>query len=87
VRTSQSDGRVRAEVRDGGPGVPLGERSRLFSEYSQISNPPTGGEDSTGLGLSIVKQLVESERGMVGADFPSEGGSVFWFEVPVAPGT
>lgn len=87
VRTYQSETRIRAEVQDGGPGVSPGERSRLFSEYSQISNPPTGGEDSTGLGLSIVKQLVESEKGVVGADFPPEGGSVFWFEVPFAPGT
>jgi len=87
VRTYQSETRIRAEVQDGGPGVAPGERSRLFSEYSQISNPPTGGEDTTGLGLSIVKQLVESEKGVVGADFPSEGGSIFWFEVPVAPGT
>jgi signal transduction histidine kinase len=87
VRTRRADARLRAEVQDGGPGVPSHERVRLFDEYSQISNPPTGGEDSTGLGLSIVKQLVESERGVVGAEFPESGGSIFWFEVPVAPGT
>jgi len=87
VRTRLVDFRLRAEVQDTGPGVALEERPRLFGEYSRLSNPTTGGEDSTGLGLSIVKQLVESERGSVGADFPAEGGAIFWFEVPVAPGT
>jgi two-component system sensor histidine kinase/response regulator len=87
VRTRKSDLKLRAEVQDGGPGIVPNERGRLFSEYSRLSNPPTGGEDSTGLGLSIVKQLVEAERGTVGADFPTEGGSIFWFEVPIAPGT
>jgi signal transduction histidine kinase len=87
VRTRLSEMRLRAEVQDRGPGVPPDERAKLFGEYSRLSNPPTGGEDSTGLGLSIVKQLVEAEHGIVGAEFPLDGGSIFWFEVPVAPGT
>jgi len=87
VRTRRVEDRLRAEVQDRGPGVPVHERASLFKEYARISNPPTGGEDSTGLGLSIVKQLVESERGSVGADFPQDGGSIFWFEVPITPGT
>lgn len=87
VRTRLAGERLRAEVRDLGPGVPPAERDRLFTEYSRLSNLPTGGEESNGLGLSIVKQLVEAEQGAVGADFPPEGGSVFWFEVPTVPGT
>ncbi len=87
MRTRLAGMRLRAEVQDSGPGIVPDERPRLFGEYAQLSNPPTGGEDSTGLGLSIVKQLVESERGIVGADFPPEGGSIFWFEVPAVPGT
>ncbi|HYC71034.1 MAG TPA: hybrid sensor histidine kinase/response regulator [Opitutaceae bacterium] len=87
VRTRPAgDAAVRVEVEDNGPGVPAAERDRLFTDYACISNRPTGGEESTGLGLSIVKQLVESQRGAVGADFPAPGGSVFWFEYPIAPG-
>jgi signal transduction histidine kinase len=77
---------VRCEVADNGPGVPVAERGALFTEHARLSNRPTAGEESTGLGLSIVKQLIESDGGRVGADFPPEGGSVFWFELPVAPG-
>jgi two-component system, sensor histidine kinase and response regulator len=87
IRTSGTDTHLRAEVEDNGPGVPLSERSSLFAEYARLSSRPTGGEESIGLGLSIVKQLIESDRGRVGANFPGERGSVFWFELPVAAGT
>lgn len=86
VRTSAGEMHVRCAVADNGPGVPTAERGRLFTEHAKLSNRPTGGEESTGLGLSIVKQLIESDGGRVGADFPAEGGAVFWFELPIAPG-
>jgi two-component system sensor histidine kinase/response regulator len=86
VRTTVDETRARCEVVDSGPGVPPAERGQLFTEHARLSNRPTAGEESTGLGLSIVKHLIESEGGRVGADFPAVGGSVFWFELPVAPG-
>ncbi|MDO8543219.1 MAG: ATP-binding protein [Opitutaceae bacterium] len=73
---------MRVEVRDSGPGVPASERDRLFHEHAQLSPRPTGDEESNRLGLAIVKHLVELQAGSVGADFPAEGGSVFWFELP-----
>ncbi len=84
VQTSLLENRIRAQVVDSGPGVPLAERSQLFVEHARLSPRPTGGEESHGIGLSIVKQLVESRGGRVGADFPPTGGSVFWFELPTA---
>lgn len=83
VRIQISDNAVRAEVRDSGPGVPVDERDRLFYQPGRLSPRPTAGEESNGEGLTIVKQLVESQNGRVGATFPSEGGSVFWFELPI----
>lgn len=83
LRTRLLDGKVRAEIHDSGPGVKPEERDMLFKEFARISNRPTGGEKSTGLGLSIVKRLVEAQGGSVGADFPETGGSIFWFELPV----
>ena len=82
VGTRRMDGCIRVEVRDTGPGVPTQERTQLFHEHARLSPRPTGGEESNGLGLAIVKHLVEAQTGTVGADFPSEGGSVFWFELP-----
>jgi two-component system sensor histidine kinase/response regulator len=82
VRTSRCAARLRAEVMDSGPGVPADERVQLFREHARLSVRPTGSEESHGIGLSIVKQLVESRGGSVGAEFPREGGSMFWFELP-----
>lgn len=82
VRIQNSDNGIRAEIHDSGPGVPMEERGRLFHEAGRLSPRPTGGEESTGDGLTIVKQLVESQKGRVGATFPASGGSVFWFELP-----
>jgi two-component system sensor histidine kinase/response regulator len=84
VRTRATGMRLRIEVVDSGPGVPSGERGALFTEYARLSPRPTAGEESNGVGLSIVKQLVESQGGSVGAEFPAGGGAVFWLELPMA---
>jgi len=84
VRTGMSGEMARLEVRDQGPGIRIEERERLFQPLAQLSNQPTAGEPSTGLGLSIVRQLIEASGGRTGAEFPAEGGSVFWLEVALA---
>ncbi len=82
VRTRAGSQGPRVEVADTGPGVPAAERGQLFQEFARLSPRPTGGEESNGVGLSIVRQLVESQGGRVGAEFPDAGGSVFWCELP-----
>jgi signal transduction histidine kinase len=82
ISSQTVDDRVRISVADEGAGVPLAERPRLFEAFSKLSNRPTNGENSTGLGLWIVKELAQMHGGTVGADFPDEGGSVFWIEIP-----
>lgn len=69
-------------VADEGPGIPPADRSRLFQEFGKLSTYPTGGESRTGLGLWIVKQLVEAQNGQVRADFPASGGSRFHIGFP-----
>jgi two-component system sensor histidine kinase/response regulator len=82
LRTRVSGERVRVEIHDTGPGIPVIEREQLFREHVRLSPRPTGGEESNGLGLSIVKHLIESQAGIVGAEFPAPTGSIFWFELP-----
>lgn len=84
VRPRTTAAGVRVEVSDSGPGVPATERGRLFANGTRLSPRPTNGEESHGHGLVIVKQLVEAQGGRVGAEFPADGGSVFWFELPAA---
>lgn len=82
IATSRHGDGLRTEVHDTGPGIPEAERGQLFQEHARLSPRPTGGEESNGLGLAIVRHLIEAEGGTVGADFPAGGGSVFWFELP-----
>lgn len=85
LKAATRGSRVRLSVHDQGPGVPPAERCRLFHPFGRTSVRPTAGESSTGLGLWVVRQLVALQGGRVGADFPPEGGSVFWLELPAAP--
>lgn len=87
VRVRPNADAVRVEVQDSGPGVPLKERELLFRLAGRLSPRPTAGEESTGHGLTIVKQLIEAQAGRVGADFPDQGGSIFWFELPAVIGS
>jgi signal transduction histidine kinase len=73
---------VRINIIDQGQGIPANERDRLFTEFGKLSTRPTAGENSTGLGLWIVKQLVALQEGRVGVECPPEGGSIFWIELP-----
>jgi Signal transduction histidine kinase len=61
----QDDGIV-VEVRDQGAGLSPEDISRLFGRFQRLSAKPTAGETSTGLGLSIVKRIVDLHGGRIG---------------------
>jgi two-component system sensor histidine kinase/response regulator len=75
--------RAVCEVVDTGPGIPEAEMPRLFEEYARIGNAPTGGESSTGLGLSICRELIALHGGEIGARNNPGGGATFWFRLPI----
>jgi two-component system, sensor histidine kinase and response regulator len=70
-------------VRDEGPGLTDDDMYRVFGKGQQLSAKPTGGEHSTGLGLYIVKQLVEQHQGEVGVSSVAGLGATFWVRLPV----
>jgi signal transduction histidine kinase len=84
LSTQRKDDVIRILIHDQGPGIPEEEHELLFSEFGKLSTTPTEGEGRTGLGLWIVKQLVTLQNGLVGAEFPEAGGSIFWLELPAA---
>lgn len=53
------------EVEDEGPGISAEDRKQLFGEFHKLGTKTTGGESSTGLGLSIVKRIVQAHGGEV----------------------
>ncbi|WP_322798632.1 histidine kinase N-terminal 7TM domain-containing protein [Thermoflexus sp.] len=72
---SLPDGRVRFWVKDNGPGIPLEEQARLFAPFG-IRSRHAGGH---GIGLSIVRMIVEKLGGEVGVESAPGQGSTFWF--------
>ncbi len=71
-------------VRDEGQGLSDEDKKKLFGRFQRLSARPTGNESSTGLGLSIVKQLVELHGGKVWAESDGKDkGSTFMIELPL----
>ncbi|MBF0155581.1 MAG: hybrid sensor histidine kinase/response regulator [Magnetococcales bacterium] len=69
-------------VADQGPGLPEEELGRMFGTFQRLSAKPTGNERSTGLGLSIVKKIVEAHGGTVRVASEVGKGSVFTVSFP-----
>ncbi|OGU75855.1 MAG: hypothetical protein A3G43_09425 [Ignavibacteria bacterium RIFCSPLOWO2_12_FULL_56_21] len=82
VAVVSRNGQARVTVADEGPGLTAEDRHRLFGRFQKLSARPTGGEGSTGLGLSIVKQLVELHAGRVDVQSAPGAGSTFILEFP-----
>jgi signal transduction histidine kinase/DNA-binding NarL/FixJ family response regulator len=70
-------------VADEGAGLSPEDLSRLFGRFQRLSAKPTAGESSTGLGLSIVKRIIDMHGGEVTADSAGPGqGSTFTITLP-----
>lgn len=82
LRTTKSNNEVRFEVIDQGPGISTEEIPDLFGKFKKLSNKPTDGEGSTGLGLSIVKEMVKLLRGDIFVVSTLQEGSVFTVTLP-----
>ncbi len=74
---------VKILVGDEGPGIRPEDRPLLFQRFQKLSSRPTGGEMSTGLGLSIVKYLVEQLKGSITVETEFGKGSVFTVHLPL----
>jgi len=74
---------VEIQVRDQGPGLTAEDKAQAFGLYQRLSAKPTGGEYSTGLGLSIVKQMVELHGGHVWIESEFGQGATFCLDLPL----
>ncbi len=69
-------------VEDEGPGLTSDDKIRLFGKFARLSAQPTGGESSTGLGLSIVKRYVEAMHGSIWVVSEAGLGAAFVVSLP-----
>jgi signal transduction histidine kinase len=82
VVTHEDDGTV-IRVADQGAGLSPEDLGRLFGRFQRLSAKPTAGESSTGLGLSIVKRIIDMHGGEVTAASDGPGlGSTFTIVLP-----
>ncbi len=72
---------VRVTVADRGPGIPPEQRADLFRRFMHVDpgDDCAAAQYGAGLGLSVVKAVVEAQGGQVGIDDRPGGGSIFWF--------
>lgn len=82
IEVGRREDGVRIEVRDQGQGIPAAELATLFQPFTKTSVRGTAGESSTGLGLYIVKRIVESHGGKVEVESAPGAGSAFRFWLP-----
>ncbi|MBN8704334.1 MAG: response regulator [Bacteroidetes bacterium] len=73
---------VRIEVEDEGPGLTEDDKLKMFRRFQRLSAQPTGGEISTGLGLSIVKEFAELHHGTITVESLPGAGATFIVELP-----
>jgi signal transduction histidine kinase len=82
---THDDAHTIIRVTDEGAGLSPEDLGRLFGRFQRLSAKPTAGESSTGLGLSIVKRIIDMHGGKVIADSPGPGqGSTFAIVLPAA---
>lgn len=75
---------IEISVRDYGEGIPSDEIPTIFDRFQRGAGSRTGRSTGLGLGLYLVKHLVEAQGGEIGVECPADGGTRFTFSVPTA---
>jgi signal transduction histidine kinase len=84
IMVTQEAGNVSVQVQDQGAGLSPEDISRLFGRFQRLSAKPTAGESSTGLGLSIVKRIVDLHGGRIMVESAGQGkGATFKMQLPM----
>jgi PAS domain S-box-containing protein len=82
ITVEEIDGQIRTTVFDHGPGVPPGDRDRIFERFTRLGDHLTRKVGGAGLGLFIAKRLAEGMGGDISVDDSPDGGAAFSFTLP-----
>jgi heavy metal sensor kinase len=86
VRVYRNAEAVIVEIEDGGPGVPLEDRARIFDRFYRVDKARWRESGGAGLGLSITKWVVDAHGGSIGLDSGSGEGCLFKIRLPAFAG-
>jgi K+-sensing histidine kinase KdpD len=84
VTGDRQDGHVRVVVKDHGIGIPAAARPHLFEKFFRVNDPELNNVVGTGIGLYLVRQVVEGHGGRVEVASQPGQGSAFEIDLPVA---
>lgn len=84
VQIESSQEQILLRIRDEGPGLTEDDKQKIFQKFQRLSARPTDGEQSTGLGLSIVKKYTELMNGKIWFESEPGKGTSFYLEFPKA---
>jgi len=77
------DNRARIAVEDEGPGIPIADRSRVWSPYVRLRRERSAPHEGSGIGLAVVRELTALHRGAAYAEEAPGGGARFVIELPM----
>jgi signal transduction histidine kinase len=83
IELEQKDNFVEIKVSDTGIGIPIEEQPYIFDRYWKMNREPMSRQESSGLGLSIVKRILEIHRSTIIVESNVNMGSTFSFKIPV----
>ena len=87
VSAQCTNGSCEVSVADTGPGIPPEHLPRLFERFYRVDPSRSQRDGGTGIGLAIARSVVEAHGGRIRAESEVGKGSVFTFDLPVAPAT
>jgi signal transduction histidine kinase len=79
---SQEQGLIRIVVQDSGIGIPKGQKNRLFSKFFRADNATSVQTSGTGLGLYMVKKIIDRHGGKIVVDSEEGKGTAFIITIP-----
>jgi signal transduction histidine kinase len=84
VRAKETDEKIQIDVQDTGIGIPQDAKEKIFSEFYRVDNTINQSLKGSGLGLTLVKYIVEAHQGKIWVESQPDKGSCFSFTLPKA---